>query len=202
MSSTVQVRCSPGEYLARERAAEFRSELVDGRMRAMHPNNLSHIRIAGSLLLHLHGSLRRSVCEVYGINMRLKVSRTGLYTYADLVALCGKAVVEDEHDDTLLNPSVIAEVLSEQTEAYDRGMKFWHYRRLDSLREYILVSQDRPHIEKYVRDGDEWRMTEMSGIDASLAIDMLGCTVAFAEIYERVEFPPAGDREPVLRPLD
>jgi Uma2 family endonuclease len=122
--------------------------------------------------------------------MRVKVTRTGLYTCPDIAALRDEPRFEDEHADTLLNPSVIVEVLSPSTESYDRGEKFAHYRRLETLREYILVSQVTPRVEHYLRAGDTWVLTELDGADAELTIASLGCTLRLADIYGRVEFPP------------
>jgi len=120
-------------------------------------------------------------------SMRVKVSRTGMYAYPDVVALCEPPELEDAFEDTLLNPAVIVEVLSESTERYDRGEKFAHYRKIDSLREYILVAQDRIRIEQYVRRGEHWVLSEISDPEGSLRIETLGCEVALRDIYDRVE---------------
>jgi Uma2 family endonuclease len=118
----------------------------------------------------------------------LKVSSTGLYTYPDIIALCGKPELEDAHCDTLLNPSVIIEVLSDSSEAYDRGEKFAHYRRLDSLSEYILISQKKIGVEHYRRDADEWILSEVGGTDAVLHLESIDCHVPVSTIYEKVDF--------------
>jgi Uma2 family endonuclease len=195
MSAIVRERCTAEEYLALERAAEHRSELIEGRIRQMPRNNRRHNLIAGSLLVAMIHALRGGTGEVYGFNMRVKVSRTGLYAYPDVVALRGTALVEDAHEDTLLNPAAIVEVLSDATEVYDRGEKFAHYRKLDSLGEYTLVSQDRPCIEQYVRSAEGWVLREVSGLDTSLSVQTLGCTIALTDIYDRVQFPSPGTVE-------
>jgi Uma2 family endonuclease len=123
-------------------------------------------------------------------DMLVKVSPTGMYTYPDVVAVCGEPHLEDAHFDTLLNPQIIVEVLSESTEAYDRGEKFAHYRRLDTLCEYVLVAQDRVRVERYVRDGEQWVLSEISDPDGALHIASVDCDVMLAEIYEKVEFDP------------
>jgi Uma2 family endonuclease len=147
---------TPGEYLELERKSEIRSEYIAGRMIAMSRSSLRHSLIAGNLLDEVSSQMRGRDGEAYAKGLRVKVSLTGMYTYPDVVAVCGEVRLEDEHFDTLLNPMVIVEVLSESTEAYDRGEKFAHYRRLDSLREYVLVAQDKVRVEHFRREGEEW----------------------------------------------
>lgn len=189
---------TPEEYLALEREAEYRSEYINGRIYALAGTSRRHSFIVHSLSGQLYIQLRGRPCEAHTNDMRVKVSDTGTYTYPDIVALCGEAQLEDEHLDTLLNPSVIIEVLSESTERYDRGAKFMHYRRLESLQEYVLVSQQRPLVERYVRHGTEWVLTEISDLEQGvLTLDSIGCEVALRDIYERVEFTEdADDRGP------
>jgi Uma2 family endonuclease len=135
-------------------------------------------------------------CESYVGDMRVRVSNTGLYTYPNIVVACPPFDFEDAEVDTLLNPVVIVEVLSPSTEAYDRGEKFRRYRRLESLREYVLVSQDAPRIERYVRQGDFWILSEVSDIGAVLAFEAIDCTVKLADIYDKVQLPD-GDQPTV-----
>ncbi|MEA2164170.1 MAG: hypothetical protein QOK37_2297 [Thermoanaerobaculia bacterium] len=179
---------TPQEYLDLERKSEIRSEYIDGEMIAMSGASRRHARIAGNLHGEIWARLRGTGCEVYINDLRVKVSPTGMYTYPDIVALCGEPELEDEHVDTLLNPSVIIEVLSDSTEAYDRGEKFAHYRRIDSLREYVLVSQNKVRVEHYRRDADQWILSEISGPDAILHLQSIDCHVAVSTIYEKVEF--------------
>lgn len=179
-----------GEYLELERKSETRSEYIAGRMFAMSGASRRHGLIAGNLHGEIWSRMRGRDCEVHISDMRVKVSSTGMYTYPDLVAVCGEVLLEDEHLDTLLNPTVIVEVLSESTEAYDRGEKFAHYRRLDSLREYVLVAQDKIRIEHFRREGEEWILSEISGPEATLHLGSIGCHVAVAAIYEKIEFNP------------
>lgn len=199
MSTLAHRIYTPDEYLRLERAADHKSEFVNGRIYAMSGASRWHNFIAGSVYAELRAQLRGRPCEVYSSDMRVKVSASGLYTYPDVSALCGEALLEDSHNDTLLNPSVIVEVLSASTASYDRGEKFAHYRSLDSVREYILISQNLPRVEQYVRTGELWMLNAINGLDASVSIETLGCTLALADIYERVEFPPVLEREPVLR---
>lgn len=200
MSSLAPSPITPEEYLRIERALENRNELINGQIRPVPYSGRSHGRIVSNLVAATWPQLRGTECFAYIHAMRVKVATTGLYTYPDFVAHCGKAQCEDGFDDTLLNPSVIVEVLSDATETYDRGNKFWHYRRLDSLCEYILVSSDLPRIEQFVRDGELWTLKEVSGLGALMEITTLGCAVSLAEVYEGVGFPSPEERDCNDRP--
>jgi len=189
MSSVPQPRLSAEEYLALERKAETKNEFFDGRIYAMTGASRQHNRIVINLAAALHGAVRGRPCEAFVSDMRVKVGRAGIYTYPDAVAVCGEPQFEDEHLDTLLNPTVIVEVLSDSTERYDRGEKFARYRRLESLAEFVLVAQDRMRIERFVRDGEFWIMNEVSGPDGALALRSLECEIPMLDLYERVEFP-------------
>ena len=190
MSATNPNLMTPGEYLEIERKSEIRSEYIAGRMFAMSGASRRHGLIAGNLFREISSQMRGRACEAHINDLRVKVSPTGMYTYPDIVAFCGEARLEDEHFDTLLNPAVIVEVLSDSTEAYDRGEKFAHYRRLDTLREYVLVSQDKIRIERFRREGDEWTLSEVSDPEATLHLESIDCHIAVAAIYEKVELNP------------
>lgn len=151
MPPLAQPRYTPEEYLALERKAEHKSEYVNGRIYAMAGASHWHNLIVGNTFGELRARIRSRGCTTYVNDMRVKVSSTGLYTYPDVMALCDAPRFEDSHADTLLNPSAIIEVLSDSTERYDRGEKFGHYRRLETLREYVLVSQNRVQVERFVR---------------------------------------------------
>ncbi|TMA53915.1 MAG: Uma2 family endonuclease [Deltaproteobacteria bacterium] len=188
MSSQPQPRYTPQEYLALERKAEHRSEYFAGEIFAMSGASERHNLIALNVAASLHAQFRNRSYKVYASDMRVKVSATGLYTYPDVVALCGEPQFDDEQKDTLLNPTVIIEVLSPSTEAYDRGDKFGHYRKLASLAEYVLISQDKPHVEHYVRQPDnQWLLSEASSLQDSVQLPSINCTLVLAEIYEKVE---------------
>lgn len=189
---------TPQEYLARERRAESKAEYVSGRVYAMTGASREHNLIALNIGRELSIQFRGRPCEAYVSDMRVKVTPTGMYTYPDVVAVCGPPEFEDEAVDTLLNPTVIVEVLSPSTEAYDRGEKFAHYRRLPLLREYVLVAQDRVRVEHYGRRGDnEWVLTEHDALDDTLPLPALDAGLRLADIYERVA--PFGT-EPPARP--
>lgn len=181
-------RYTPEEYLALERKAQYKSEFVNGTIVALAGATRRHNLIAGNVFGELRGQLRGRNCEVYMSDIRVKVDPTGLYTYPDVAVACAQIRFEDEHADTLLNPTVIVEVLSASTEAYDRGEKFVHYRRLESLREYVLVSQDRVRVESYVRRGAQWLLSEASGLDETVRLESIGCDVVLRDIYDKVRF--------------
>lgn len=188
MSTVSERRYTPEEYLALERGAEYKNEYVNGRIYALAGATRAHIVITLNISAQLHTRFRGRPCEVYPSEMRVKVSPTGMYTYPDVVAVCGEPLFEDSDLDTLLNPTVIVEVLSPSTEAYDRGEKFAHYRRLETLSEYVLVAQDKLRVEHYSRDGERWVLTEISDPEGALSLPAVGCEIPLREIYERVEF--------------
>jgi Uma2 family endonuclease len=190
MSSERKTHLSPEEYLALERKAEVRSEYLDGDMVAMSGGSREHNLIVINLAGEFRIQLKTRPCETYPSDMRVKISATGLYTYPDVVVVCGEPEFEDESVDTLINPTLIAEVLSDSTEAYDRGAKFGHYRKIDSLMEYLLVSQTEPRIEQYVRQATgPWLRSEIRGLKSRLDLPSIQCAVDMAEIYERIVFP-------------
>jgi len=183
---------SPEDYLALERRAEFKSEYFDGEIFAMAGASEPHNLITINTIRELSIQLKKHPCKAYANDMRVKVSPTGLFTYPDVIVVCGQAQFDDSQRDTLLNPTLIVEVLSDSTEAYDRGRKFEHYRKLESLMEYVLIAQHRPHVESYRRQPDQrWVLTESDGLESSLRLDAIDCELALAEIYDKVEF--AGD---------
>lgn len=188
MPPQLKLRLTPEEYLFIERRAEFKSEFFDGEMFAMSGASELHNLIVVNTVIELGTQLKKRPCKVYSNDMRVKVSPTGLYTYPDVVVVCGKAEFDDRHFDTLLNPTLIVEVLSESTETYDRNRKFEHYRALESLVEYVLITQRRPHIESWRRQpNQQWLLTATDGLDSVLRLDAIGCDLALAEIYDKVE---------------
>lgn len=175
------------EYLALERESQIRSEYISGQMRERSGVSLRHSTIVTNIVGGLWSQTRGKGCHVHANDLRVKVSLTGTYTYPDVVAFCGEARLEDEHHDTLLNPAVIIEVLSPSTEAYDRGEKFAQYRRIDSLREYALITQDKVAVEYYWLRGANWVMRDIEGPDATLRLESIDCQLSVAAIYEGVE---------------
>ena len=198
MSAVPQPRLTPQQYLARERQAVTKSEYLRGEMFAMSGASREHNLIAGNVNRELGEQLRERECEVYQADMRVKIRPTGLYTYPDVTVVCGEPEFEDAEVDTLLNPTVLVEVLSPSTADYDRGGKFTHYRRLPSLQEYVLISQDRPLVEHYVRQGkDEWLLTEQSSLQDPLILPSIQCQLPLSEIYLKVRFAPDEGETPV-----
>jgi Uma2 family endonuclease len=186
MSSANPSFLTPAEYLELERKAEIKSEYINGQMFAMSGASLRHSVIAGNFFREISSQLRDRNCTAVMNDLRVKVSPTGLYTYPDIVAVCGDPELEDEFQDTLLNPTVIVEVLSPSTEAYDRGEKFAQYRSLDSLHEYVLVSQNKIRIEHFRRDGHQWILSEVNTPDAVLHLTSIDCHIPLVTIYEKV----------------
>ena len=177
------------EYLGLERAAEHKSEYFNGRIYAMAGASEPHNLAAGNVFGELRNQFKGRPCRPYTHDMRVRITETGLYTYPDVVAICGEPMFLDETRDTLLNPTVIVEVLSDSTEAYDRGDKFAHYRRVDSVQEVLFVAQHRVLIEQFVREGNEWRMKEYTDLSDVIPLDSVGVRLAVREVYDRVEFP-------------
>jgi Uma2 family endonuclease len=185
-------RLTEAEYLEIERRAAFKSEFLEGEMFAMSGGTRSHNLIASNMNRAIGNQLEGCRCVVYTSDMRVKVQADGLYTYPDVSVACGEEKFDDEQDDTLLNPTVIVEVLSDSREAYDRGKKFALYRQIPSLREYLLVSQHKPLIEQYVRqDNGQWLLQEVAGLESKLSLPSLGITIALADVYANLRFIPA-----------
>lgn len=189
MSAVLKTKLTETEYLAKERRAEFRSEFYRGEMFAMAGASREHILIAGNCSRELGNQFKGRCCEVYSTDMRVKVSATGLYTYPDVVIVCGEPEFLDGEVDTLLNPTVLIEVLSHSTESYDRGAKAELYRRIPSLREHVLIAQDRPHVEVLVRQADgNWLLQETSDIDQTVTIPSVSVSLSMRDIYDRITF--------------
>ena len=178
---------TPEEYLAIERQADFPSEYFLGETFAMAGASKEHNLIAGNAFAELHAQLKKRPCQVYSNDMRVKVKPTGLYTYPDIVVVCEKEQFDDKHKDTLLNPTLIIEVLSDSTEAYDRGEKFQHYRQLDSLMEYILIAQKKHHLEHYVRQPDnQWLFSETDNLQDIVQLSAINCHLTLSEVYDNI----------------
>jgi len=179
------------EYIQFERASIGKHEYFDGQIYAMTGASRIHNLIAGNTLAMLHRQLRKKPCEIFPSDMRVKVTRTGLYTYPDLVIICGKPEFTDDTLDTLINPLVLIEILSPSTERYDRGMKFQNYRTIETLQDYILIAQDQYHVEHYSRqDTGQWLFQEAIGRESALTIRSIECTLTLGDVYEKVAITP------------
>jgi Uma2 family endonuclease len=190
VSTLAKTFLTPEQYLEIERKAEFRSEYYQGEMFGMAGGSGRHTVISDNLVTQLNNKLRGGPCRPYSQNMRVQISATGLYTYPDVVVACAGKRFLDENEDTLLNPALIIEILSDSTEAYDRGKKFAHYRTLESLQEYVLVSQDRVQVERFRRQpGGEWLLAAVSRLEDTVELDSVGCQIQLADIYQDVNLP-------------
>ncbi len=200
-SAATKKRFTPQEYLVLERKSETRNEYYNGEIFAMPGASREHNLIAGNLFRDIGNQLEDRPCETYMNDMRVWIEATGLYTYPDVVVVCGEPRFQDREVDTLLNPTVIVEVLSPTTAAYDRGDKFRHYRRIDSLREFVLISQDWMMVERYTRQGNDWVLSDMTDPDQVLKLESIGCQIPLGRIYAKITFPePGATKEPTLHP--
>lgn len=185
-----KTRITPEEYLEFERTSEIKHEYFEGEIFAMVGASLNHNKISINLVRELGNRLKDSSCDLFSNDLRVKVQAIDKYTYPDIVVVCGDIDLEKESGmETLLNPLVIIEVLSDSTEAYDRGTKFQHYRLIPSLQEYILVSQHSYLVEKYTRSDDGgWRYFSYENVEHTMEIESVKCKLMLSDIYYRVEF--------------
>jgi Uma2 family endonuclease len=191
MSSLPKSRLTPEQYLERERQATFKSEYLAGEVFAMAGASEGHILIVTNLTRELSTRLRGRPCRTYSNDMKVEVGPAGLFTYPDVSVVCGEPRFHDGRRDMVQNPTLIVEVLSPSTEAYDRGAKFAQYRRLDSLTDYVLISPSEYRVEHFVRQKDNlWLLSEVTSDQEAVVITSLDCELPMAEIYDRVEFEP------------
>lgn len=187
---------SETEYLEFERASDTKHEYFAGEVFAMSGASEAYNLISVNLITSLKTQLKGKSCKVYGSDMRVKIEATRLYTYPDVSVVCDKAEFADKIFDTLTNPTILIEILSPSTERYDRGKKFQDYRELTSLREYLLVAQSSPRIEHYLlMDDGKWTLTDTKGIDASLILPSINCTLSLSDVYDLVEFEDDASRK-------
>ncbi len=201
MSSLADLRYTPQEYYAIEQRDPWKNEFLNGVIRPMAHVSRYHCLIMGALICELGNQLKERPEQVYASRLRFSVPATGLYTYPDVVVVGGKSRYNPAIPDTLTNPAVIVEIVSPATEAYDRGEKFWHYRQFSSLREYVLVAQDEPRVEYFLRQEDDsrWMFSEVSGLDATARLVSLNCSLRLAEVYADVTFPSADEETERVR---
>jgi Uma2 family endonuclease len=189
MSAQALPKITPEQYLEAERSAEFRSEYYGGQIYAMAGGTIPHAHIVANCIGAFFQALRRSTYFVLSSDARLRISANDLYTYPDVMVVCGDPKFADNQRDTVLNPTLIVEVLSKSTEAHDRGFKFAQYRKLDSLREYALVSTAEPHVETFLRQAEgQWVLSESVGAGAVCHFSSLDCQIPLADIYDKVIF--------------
>ena len=177
------------EYLAFERASDTKHEYLDGRVYALAGASLKHGRIIKNTSGRLFSKLLGGPCEAITNDLRVRSSATQLNTYPDIVIICGEPQLTDDYLDTLLNPTVLIEVLSPSTASHDRGTKWYHYQHIESLQDYLLIAQDSPRVEHYHRQQNgKWEYAATIGLESVVALPSIDCTLTLAEIYENVAF--------------
>ena len=184
----VQTQLTPEDYLAWERKAPFKNEYLSGQILAMSGARLAHNLITGNTFNGLYNQLMKREYEIYISKMRVKARPITSYFYPDIAVVCDEPRFEDDMFDTLLNPTVVVEVLSPSTAAYDKGEKFEVYKQITSLQEYILVSQEQVNVERHFRLGTQWRAIEFHELADTLPLDSIGCELPLEHIYRRVKF--------------
>ena len=188
MSTQKIKKLTPEEYLEIERNAEFKSEYYNGEMFALAGASYVHNKISSNIHVSLANQLKGKVCQVFQSDLKIMEQISGLFTYPDIVTICGKPEFYDEEKDVIVNPTVIMEVLSKSTETYDRGFKFELYRRIDTLKDYFMVSQEKVSIEYYSRNADNsWTLKEFNDINQSIEIKSIECILELKDVYYKVD---------------
>lgn len=189
MSAIPKTKLTPAEYLEFERKSEIKHEYFDGETFAMSGAKRNHNKVSTNLSGLIWQHLKGKNCESYSSNMRVFVPQTGLYTYPDIVVVGSEPKCQNNVSDTLLNPVLLAEIFSDVTEGQDRGKKFQHYRSIESLQEYVLVSGGEARIEKHVKSGDGfWIFSGAAGLDSEIEFSSIECRIALREVYDKVDF--------------
>jgi Uma2 family endonuclease len=180
---------TPEEYLAMEEEASYKSEYYDGEIFALAGASFNHNIISGNLYAALNRAFSDKPCMAFTNDMRLLVEEYELYTYPDVMVLCDNPEFVKDRDDTIKNPILIAEVLSESTKDYDRGQKFEFYRSIKTLKDYILIDQSRVHIEYFHKiESGKWLMKEITDIDETLTLKSIDLEVPIEDIYNKVNW--------------
>lgn len=188
MSTQPETYLTPEEYLAIERQAEEKSEYINGVMYAMSGASFKHNVIVANLIIELGQQLRGRPCRALPSDIKVRMPDSRKFFYPDVSVVCGEPQFHDERTDVILNPTLLVEVLSESTAGFDRGEKFQAYQQLDSLREYLLVSQDKMFIEQYVRqERERWTYVATVGLESSLALPSIKCTLSLKAVYDKTE---------------
>ncbi|MBI4787524.1 MAG: Uma2 family endonuclease [Chloroflexi bacterium] len=189
MLRPIKTTFSPDEYLAMEQVAEYKSEYHNGEIYAMSGGTPDHSIIAVNVTATLDQLLGAKPCGVFNSDMRLLVELNGLYTYPDAMVICGKIQLAKGRKDTVTNPVLIVEVLSESTREYDRGAKFNFYKKIPTLREYVLVESERAYVESYRRTvGDNWLAEMYDDLEASVKLTSVELEIQLGRIYRKVSW--------------
>ncbi len=184
------------EYLTLERDAEFKSEYLNGVLYAMAGSSPEHSAITANVTIAVGSQLRGKPCRVFTSDLKIAVGPAGPFFYPDLSIVCGEPRFHDERRDVLTNPTILIEVLSPSTEAFDRGRKFTQYQRIASLTDYILIAQDEPHVGHFHKQqGNQWLFTTAHGLETTLHIASIDVTLHLAEAYDRIRFPAPPESE-------
>lgn len=191
MSATPKRRYTVSEYLEREETSETKSEYYDGEIFAMAGASREHNTIVFNLAGIIGPQLVGGPCQGFPSDMRTRLP-SGLYTYPDVIIVCGKQEFAKENADTLINPTVVIEVLSPSTADYDTGKKFRWYQQTASIQEIVFVAQKEPRIQVFRRDGSSWKYDEAAALDKTIQIETGGVMLALGEVYRNVEFLEAG----------
>ncbi len=187
--SAVPKLITPEQYLVQERAAAFKREFLRGEVFAMAGGSPNHSLIAANFVGACWQSLKGKPCKVFTSDLRVKVNVSGLYTYPDASIVCGELQFDDAQKDTLTNPTVLIEVLSESTEKYDRGAKSGHYRQIAALQEIVLISQDEPLVERFTRQANGgWLLIESRELSDEVHLESVGISITLSELYRGVAF--------------
>jgi Uma2 family endonuclease len=193
------LRLTVEEYLAQERESLERHEYLDGHVYKMAGESLAHSTINANVTTTFGLQLRGKPCRVLSPNMKVRASHAGLFAYPDAAVVCGEPQFHDKRKDILIDPTVIIEVLSPSTENYDRGPKFFRYQQLEPLVDYLLVAQDEPRVERFMRqEGGQWLYSIAYGLEAAVYLASIDCTLRLAEIYDRIEFPEPAEDSPFV----
>lgn len=188
MSTQKIKKLTPEEYLNIERNAEFKSEYYNGEMFALAGASYIHNKISSNLHVSLANQLKGKTCQVFQSDLKIREQISGLFTYPDVVVICGEPEFYDDEKDVVVNPTVIMEVLSKSTETYDRGFKFELYRSIETLKDYFMISQDKISIEYYTRNADNsWTLNEFKEINQCIEIKSIECILELKDVYYKVE---------------
>ena len=191
MSQRILTYVSPEEYLRLERQAEYKSEYLNGEIFPMSGASRQHNLITANIGAEFNRQLKGKPCEAYASDMRVKVRSNGLYTYPDVIVVCGEPQFEDQEVDTLLNPTLLIEVLSQSTERYDRIAKTSYYRTIDSLQEHLLVAQHEVRVEQYLRQPNgQWAQMQYTSPDEVVQLTSIDCSLKLIDAYDKISFDP------------
>jgi Uma2 family endonuclease len=190
MQTTAIKTYSVEEYLAQEQQADYKSEYIDGEIIPMTGGTTNHNEIAGNITAELKFAFKKLDYRVYMSDVRLWIPEKRIFTYPDVMVIQGEPLYFQNRQDTIVNPTLIIEVLSPSTQDYDRQGKFAAYRTISSFQEYVLISQTKIYAEKFVKTGDkQWLFQEFSEEDRQITLQSVDVSLSFSDIYHKVQIP-------------